>query len=44
MLALEKARFSHALLILDHEENGAGELIALELETQLDEQLKSTWT
>lgn len=43
VLALEKARFSHALLILDHEGSGAGELDALALETQLDEKLKSTW-
>lgn len=43
LLALEKARFSHALLVLDHEGSGAGELDALELETHLDEQLKSTW-
>lgn len=44
VLALEKARFSHALLVLDHEGSGAGELGALALETQLDEQLKSTWS
>jgi hypothetical protein len=35
--------FSHALLVLDHEGSGAGALDALALETQLDEQLKSTW-
>jgi hypothetical protein len=44
VLALEKARFSHALLVLDHEGSGAGELGALALEMQLDEQLKSTWS
>jgi len=43
VLALEKARFSHALLVLDHEGSGAGALEALELEAQLDEQLNSTW-
>jgi hypothetical protein len=43
VLALEKTRFSHALLVLDHEGSGAGGLGALALETQLDEQLKSTW-
>jgi hypothetical protein len=43
VLALEKARFSHALLVLDHEGSGAGALDALELESLLDEQLKLTW-
>jgi hypothetical protein len=43
VLALEKARFSHALLVLDHEGSGAGELGAAALESQLDEQLKLTW-
>lgn len=43
VLALEKARCSHALLVLDHEGSGAGGLDALELEARLDEQLKSTW-
>lgn len=43
MLALDKARFSHALLVLDHEGCGAGGIDPLELETQLDDQLRSAW-
>lgn len=43
ILALEKARFSHAVLVLDHEGCGAGALSALELESILDEQLKPAW-
>lgn len=43
VLALEKARFSHAMLVLDFEGSGAGALSALELESVLDEQLSSTW-
>lgn len=43
VLALEMARFTHALLVLDHEGSGAGELNAPDLEAQLDEQLRSTW-
>ena len=43
LLSLEKARFSHALLVLDHEGSGAGELTASELEAQLDDQLKTAW-
>lgn len=43
MLALERARFTHALLVLDHEGSGAGALGALDLETQLDEQLQAAW-
>jgi len=37
------SRFSHALLVLDYEGSGAGELDALALERQLDEQLNATW-
>ena len=43
MLALEKSRFSHGLLVLDHEGSGAGEQSAAELETHLDQQLKLVW-
>ncbi len=43
VLALEKARFSHALWVLDHEGSGAGELDALALEFELDKQLKPAW-
>lgn len=43
MLALEKTRFSHALLVLDHEGSGAGRMGPLELESHLDEQLRTTW-
>lgn len=43
LLALEKTRFSHALLVLDHEGSGAGNLSPLDLEAQLNEKLASTW-
>lgn len=43
MLALEKARFSHALLVLDHEGSGAAALNSLDLETRLDEELGPAW-
>ena len=42
MLALELTRFSHALLVLDHEGSGASES-ALVLEQQLDEELSRAW-
>lgn len=42
ILALEKSRFSHALLVLDHEGSGTRET-PLELEHSLDEQLAETW-
>lgn len=43
VLALEKIRFSHAMMILDHEGSGAGGLGALEIEACLDEQLDLIW-
>ena len=42
LLALERNRFSHALLVLDHEGSGSRET-PLELERSLDEQLAETW-
>lgn len=42
ILALETGRFSHALLVLDHEGSGT-EQEPLDLETRLDSQLASTW-
>jgi hypothetical protein len=43
LLRLEKSRFSHALLVLDYEGSGAGSLGPLDLESQLDGQLETTW-
>lgn len=42
ILALETSRFSHALLVLDHEGSGT-DLAPLELERSLDGQLASAW-
>lgn len=42
ILALEKSRFSHALLVLDHEGSGTDQG-PLELESILDGQLANTW-
>lgn len=42
ILALEKSRYSHALLLLDHEGSGT-ELSPEELERSLDAQLSSHW-
>lgn len=41
MLALERERFSHALLVLDHEGSGSSETPE-ELENRLDEELAAT--
>ena len=41
-LALESRRFTHALLVLDHEGSGAREA-PLDLEQQLDQQLGARW-
>ncbi len=43
ILALERQRFSHALLVLDHEGNGSG-MTPEELEQRLDEELAATWS
>lgn len=43
MLALERARFNHALLVLDFEGSGASESNAVELEARLQEQLRMHW-
>jgi hypothetical protein len=42
ILALETSRFSHAMLVLDHEGSGT-EQEPLELEHNLDSQLAGTW-
>lgn len=42
ILALERNRFSHALLVLDHEGSGT-EQVPLELENTLNSQLAGTW-
>ncbi len=42
MLAMERQRFSHALLVLDFEGSGAG-LGARTLEDELDTRLSATW-
>jgi hypothetical protein len=42
ILALETSRFSHAMLVLDHEGSGT-EQEPLELENSLDSQLAGTW-
>lgn len=42
ILALERTRYSHALLLLDHEGSGAHGS-ALDLETELDDRLRCTW-
>lgn len=42
ILSLEKARFNHALLILDHEGCGSQQT-PLKLESKLDSELKPTW-
>lgn len=42
ILALEKSRFSHALLVLDHEGSGTDEE-PMSLERALDEQLTGAW-
>jgi hypothetical protein len=40
MLALEKSRFAHALLVMDFEGSGAGNLDAAALESDLDKRLQ----
>jgi len=42
MLALERSRFSHGMLVLDHEGSGT-EQEPLELENSLDRQLAGSW-
>ena len=42
ILALERSRFSHAMLVLDHEGSGT-EQEPLELENSLDSQLAGSW-
>ena len=42
ILALERQRFSHALLVLDQEGNGSSETPEA-LEKRLDEELAATW-
>lgn len=43
MLALERQRFSHGLLIVDFEGSGANVPAALDLETELDGRLQPHW-
>jgi hypothetical protein len=43
MLALEKARFDHALLVLDYEGSGTTARDAQQLESELNEELAGTW-
>jgi len=43
LLAIERNRFNHGLLMLDYEGSGANTTCARELETQLDERLRRTW-
>jgi hypothetical protein len=43
MLALEHRRYSHALLVLDHEGCGEENRSALDVETDLDKRLQTTW-
>ncbi len=43
LLALERRRFSHALLVMDMEGSGAGGQDAARLESQLDQRLQDAW-
>ncbi|MGV3533321.1 MAG: methylation-associated defense system protein MAD4 [Chthoniobacteraceae bacterium] len=43
VLALEHRRFSHALLVLDHEGCGEEDRSSFELEAELDARLERTW-
>lgn len=43
LLALQASRFTHALLVLDHEGSGAAQTEPLHLEASLDAELQPAW-